>query len=509
MTVDTADPAVFDPATIRPTFLVVLVGIALASANQTIVSTALPTIVGEFGGYGELSWVVSSYLLSSAMVMPFAGKFSDLFGTAQVFRGSIAVFAVGSLVAGLSTSMTMLIGARLVQGIGGGAIMTVAFTLVGRLVPARERGRYQSKVASVLAATSLAGPLLGGFFVDHLTWRWAFGVVTALSVLALVMVQRLPDDEQPSGATVDYVGSLVIVVAVVSVMLVAMWGGQRYSWTSPIVLTLGCTSIIGFVIFVQWERRVREPLVPVRLLRRRAVWTAAALGFLMGIAMFGVVVYAPTYLQVTLGATATQSGLLLVPLMGCVLIGSDIGGRIMSATGRYQPVALAGSVLMAVGTGLLTTLGVGTAMAVPSIYVGIVGLGIGATMPVVVVAAQNAVDAGQLGAVTSIAQFARKIGSTLGVATLGGLFSAVLANTLDRHASRLPPGTDPDSLIESPAAIAALAPELASIVRSAVANSATASFKVAFVVTLVGVLVALRMPNDELGATPVRYNSAH
>ena len=422
-----ASPAPFDPVSVRPAFLGVLVGLALAAASQTIVSTALPSIVGELGGYGGLSWVVSAYLLSSAVVMPFAGKLSDLHGAARVFRISIVVFAIGSLLAGLSTSMGMLIVARAVQGLGGGSIMTVAFIVIARLVPARERGRYQSKVASVFAVTSIAGPLVGGFFVDELSWRWAFFTITVLCGVALVVIRNLPADGRGSDKGVDVVGAVLIVLVVVCLMLVSAWGGRHYAWNSAVIVALLLTFAVGTVGFVYWELRVPDPIVPVRLLRRRSVWTATVLGFFSGIAMFGVIVYAPTYLQLTLGATATQSGLLLVPLMGCVLVASTVGGRVMSATGRYRHVAITGSVLLAAGAGLLTTMGAGTPIVVPSIYVGIVGLGIGATMPVTVVAAQNGVGVEHLGSVTSITQFTRKIGSTLGVAVLGALFTANVA----------------------------------------------------------------------------------
>ena len=493
-----ASPAPFDPVTVRPAFIGVLVGLALAAASQTIVSTALPSIVGELGGYGSLSWVVSAYLLSSAVVMPFAGKLSDLHGAARVFRISIAVFAIGSLLAGASTSMAMLIVARVVQGLGGGSIMTVAFTVIARLVPARERGRYQSKVASVFAVTSVAGPLVGGFFVDQLSWRWAFFTITALCGVALAVVRNLPADGRRSDKGVDFVGAVLIVVIVVCLMLVAAWGGRQYAWDSAVIAALLFTVVVGSVGFTFWELRAPEPIVPVRLLRRRSVWTATVLGFFSGIAMFGVIVYAPTYLQLTLGATATQSGLLLVPLMACVLVASTVGGRVMSATGRYRHVAIAGSVLLAGGAGLLTTVGVDTPLALPSIYVGIVGLGIGATMPVTVVAAQNGVGVEHLGSVTSITQFTRKIGSTLGVAVLGAVFTAHVAGALDDAAAALPPGADPDSLLEAPAAINALPADLAAIVRSAVADGVTAAFMLAFIVALASVAVSLLLPDDEL-----------
>lgn len=488
----------FDPAAIRPAVFGVLVGMGLAAMSQTLVATALPTIVGELGGYGGLSWVVSAYLLSSAVVVPVAGKLADVFGTNRLFRLSIAVFAVGSVVAGLSTSMAMLIAARAIQGVGGGAIMTVSFTIIAQLVPARERGRYQSKVASVFALTSVAGPLIGGFFVDHLSWRWAFFTITAMCLVAVSVVRDLPTDDGRQSEGVDSAGVVLILLIVLGLMLVAAWGGHRYPWTSPEMLGLIAGCAIGVAVFVWCELRVADPIVPVRLFRRRSVWTATALGFFTGIAMFGVIVYTPTFLQVTLGASATASGLLLVPLMGCVLVGATVGGRVMSKTGRYRTVAIVGSAFLTVGAGLLATMGPTTALWLPSIYVGVAGLGIGLAQPVTVIAVQNGADPEHLGAATSLTQFVRKIGSTLGVALLGGLFTARINSSLEAAAASLPPDTDPQSLLESPSAIEALPSELAQVVRSAVSSGSTATFAIALAIAALSLVVSIIMPNDEL-----------
>lgn len=488
----------FDPAAVRPAFIGVLIGLSLAALSQTVVSTALPTIVGELGGYDGLSWVVTAYLLSSAVVVPVAGKLADIHGTARLFRASIALFALGSLLAGLSTSMTMLIASRAVQGIGGGAIMTVSFTIIARLVPARERGRYQSKVASVFAATSVAGPLVGGFFVDHLSWRWAFFVITAASVAAALVVRDLPQHDGRDSEGVDTAGIALIVLVVMGLMLIAGWGGQRHAWTSPMILGLVGVCAAGLAAFVWCETRAPDPLIPMGLFRSRAVSTATALSFLTGIAMFGVIVYAPTFLQVALGASATTSGLLLIPLMGCVLVGATAGGRAMSRTGRYRTIAIVGSVLLTIGAGLLATMGPSTALWLPSMFVGVVGLGIGLAQPVTVIAVQNGADPEHLGAATSLTQFIRKIGSTIGVALLGGLFSARIAQSLDAAAGRVPDDTDPESLLETPEAIAALPTELEEIVRSAVSSGVTASFTVALLVAGLSLGVSLLMPDDEL-----------
>ena len=498
-TAGTAAPsAPFDPAVVRPVFMGVLVGMSLAAISQTFVSTALPTIVGELGGYGGLSWVVSSYLLASAIVVPFAGKLSDRLGASRLFRIAIVVFAIGSLLSGLSPTMLTLIIARGVQGLGGGAIMTAAFTLVAQLVPARERGRYQGRIASLFAVTSVIGPLLGGFFVDHLSWRWAFFTLAAMCVGALAVLRRLPSDDARAGDGVDYAGAVLLVTGMVSLMLMAEWGGQSYAWTSPVVLGLAGTAALSVVSFVVWELRAPDPIVPVWLLRRRPVWIAVVMGFFSGASMLGVVVFAPPFLQVSLGVSATTSGLLLIPLMGCVLVGSTIGGRVMSSTGRYRRVGIAGAALLAVGTGMLATMTATTPLALPSIYVGVLGLGIGLLMPVTVVAVQNEVDADQMGTATSLTQFIRKLGSTLGVAAMGGVFSARVASSLEDATADLPRDVTPESLLETPDAISELPGDLPELVRAAVADGATTAFVMAFVVAVLGFVVALRLPSVEL-----------
>ncbi|HWM18584.1 MAG TPA: MDR family MFS transporter [Ilumatobacteraceae bacterium] len=497
--VDPVGDRTWNDARVRTIFAGILIGLSIAAISQTLVTTALPTMVGELGGFDKLSWVISAYLLTSAIVVPFAGKLSDLFGSTRLFQLAIVVFAAGSLLAGLSNSMVLLIVARGIQGVGGGAIMTVAFTLVAHIVPARERGRYQGYITSLFAVTSIAGPLVGGFFVDHLTWRWAFYLNVALSAVAIVVVRRnLPPDSSRPSKGVDQLGAALLVVTLVSVMLVAVWGGQQYAWSSPVIGALAIVAVVGAVAFIRCERVAAEPIVPLELFRHRVVRVATILGFLTGVTMFGVIVYTPTYLQVSLGVSATTSGLLLIPLMSSILIGSTFGGRAMSRTGRYKSLAVAGSAVLAVGAGLLATTGVGTALYLPSAYVGLVGLGLGLTLPVTLVAVQHVVSKEQLGAATSTNQFARKMGSTLGVAALGGIFSGRVSSRLVGGSNPLPAGTTPDSVLESPAAIDQLPVATADAVRSAVADGSSLVFAVAFVIAVIALVVSVRLPDDRL-----------
>ena len=492
----------------RSAFTGIMIGMALAAISQTLVSTALPTIVGDLGGYDQLSWVVSAYLLTSAVVVPFAGALADRYGTSRLFQLAIVVFAAGSALAAVSTSMGLLIAARSIQGLGGGAIMTLAFTLVGHIVAPRERGRYQGYIASLFAVTSVLGPLVGGFFVDHLTWRLAFVTNVVLSGVALVVFRRrrLVDVTGPGGR-LDLPGSALLVVALVSTMLVLMWGGQRHAWTSGVIIALVLIAIGSFVLFVAWERRATDPIVPLDLFSRPVVRVCALLSFLSGMAMFGVIVYAPTFLQIALGVAPTRSGLLLVPLMGCILVGSTAGGRVMSRTGRYRRLAIIGSAALLVGAGLLVTMSTTTPPWRPAVYVGVAGLGIGLVMPVTMVAVQNAVDRTRLGAATAVTQFTRKIGSTLGVALLGGLFNVRVADALEA-AGALPAGTDADSLLQSPAQIAQLPTEVGDAVRQAVAEGATVTFLAAFVVAAIGLVVSFGLPNEELSDSSLPVGAA-
>jgi EmrB/QacA subfamily drug resistance transporter len=497
----------------RTVFGGILIGLSLAAVSQTLVTTALPTIVGELGGYDSLSWVVSAYLLTSAVVVPFAGKLADLFGATRLFQLAIVTFACGSLLAGLSGTMVLLVLARGVQGVGGGAIMTLAYTLIARIVPSRERGRYTGYVAAVFAITSVTGPLVGGFLVDHLSWRWAFYLNVALSVVALGVIRRsLPSDSSRTIAPLDYTGAVLLVAALVSTMLVTMWGGQTYAWASPTIIGLGVAALVGLGLFGWRERVAPDPIVPFDLFTQRVVRVSTLLAFLSGVAMFGVIVYAPTFLQVAAGASATRSGLLLIPLMGGTLVGSTIGGRAMSRTARFKAIAVIGSVLFAVGTGLLATLDRSSPEIFSSLFVGLFGIGLGLTMPVTVVAVQNAVVPRQLGAATSATQFSRKIGATLGVAALGGVFNARVLGVLDDAVAQLPEGTTSESLLETPAEIDRLPQAAATAVRDAVADGATLVFTVAFVAAVLALVVALRLPNDHLheGATdhgdgPLRF----
>ena len=483
---------------LRSVLLGIFCGLALAAMSQTLVSTALPTIVGEFRAYRGVSWVASIYLLTSALIVPFSGSLSDRFGGGRLYKVSIAVFAVGSLMAAVSPSITFLIVARGIQGIGGGSIMTVAFIFIGQIAPARELGRYQGYVAAVFATTSLLGPLVGGFFVDFLSWRISFFLVFFLSLFALWITRSaFPVEVVRERTKFDSLGSILMVFFVAQLLLLIKLVPWSPILDSPIVWILGCLLVIELVFLIRYEMKIDNPLLPFSLFSDRVIVVAAAIAFFSGITMFGVVIYAPTFLQVSLNMSATISGLLLVPLMGCTLVGSTVGGRIMSRTGHFKKIAVIGSFCLVIGTGLMTSLSANSPPLLVSVFVGVVGIGTGLVMPVTLVAVQSRVEFEKLGVATALTQFLRKIGSTIGVAAFGVFFNFQVNQTL-QSSSLVSSGVDPQSLLQKPSEISELSPKIASLVRDAVADGAVISFRCAFGISVLGLLVSFLLKDTKL-----------
>jgi EmrB/QacA subfamily drug resistance transporter len=413
-----------------------MLGMLLAALDQTIVATALPTIVGDLGGLNHLSWVVTAYLLTSTAVTPLWGKLSDLYGRRGTFQAAIAVFLVGSMLSGLSQSMVELIAFRAVQGLGGGGLMALAMAIVGDLVSPRERGRYQGWFGAVFALASVGGPLLGGFFTDSLSWRWIFYVNLPFGVAALIVTSvalRLPFRRLEH--RIDYPGSVLLVAAVTAVVLATTWGGTTYPWGSAQIVGLAAAAAVLLGLFLAWEARATEPILPLRLFRNPIFTVAVAITLLIGLALFGAVVYLPEYLQVVQGASAIRSGLELMPLTLGIVVASAGSGQVISRIGRYKVFPIIGAALLTVGFWLLTHIQVGTSTAVLSCWMVVVGLGIGCIMQVAVLAVQNAVDYRDLGTATSATVFFRILGGTFGTA----LFGAVLLNRLQRNLAELLP----------------------------------------------------------------------
>jgi EmrB/QacA subfamily drug resistance transporter len=416
-----------------------MLGMLLAALDQTIVSTALPTIVGDFGGLQHLSWVITAYLLTSTASVPLYGKLSDMYGRKPLFQFAIAVFLVGSFLSGASQSMLQLVLFRGVQGLGGGGIMAMAMAIIGDIVSPRERGRYQGYTGAVFAFSSVAGPLLGGVFTDQLSWRWVFYINLPLGILALVVtsaVLKLPFRRRDH--PIDYLGSMLMVGGVSCLLLVCSWGGTEYGWTSRTILGLAVAGVLLLLLFVGQELRAPEPLLPPRLFRVRIFSVCSAIGLIVGATMFGAVAFLPVYLQVVKGVSATSSGLRLVPLMLGVVGTSVASGRLISSTGRYRVYPIAGMAITVTGLLLLSRLGAHTGMIEVSTYMFVLGIGVGMVMQVIVLAVQNAVDYRDLGTATAGVNFFRSMGSAFGVA----IFGSILTNRLERNLPReLPQGS--------------------------------------------------------------------
>ena len=433
-----APPAEIAGRRLRLIFAALLLGMLLAALDQTIVATALPTIVGELGGLKHLSWVVTAYLLAQTASTPLYGKLGDQYGRKLLFQVAIITFLIGSALCGLAQSMGQLIAFRAIQGLGGGGLMITAMAIVGDVVPPRDRGRYQGLFGAVFGVASVAGPLLGGFFVDHATWRWVFYINLPLGVLALAVVAvALHTPRAPLRHKIDYLGAVVITGAVTCVVLVTSLGGTTYDWSSGIILGLGLAAVLLIGVAIAVERRAAEPILAPQLFANRVFGVSSAVGFAVGLALFGTLTFLPLFMQTVEGIGPTESGLRLVPLMAGVLVMSITSGRIISRTGVYKPFPIAGTALMVVGMLLLSTLQADTGAMRMSLYLVVLGLGLGAVMQVLIIAVQNAVHYRDLGAATSGATFFRSIGGTVGVAVFGAIFSNRLAANL---AADLAPG---------------------------------------------------------------------
>jgi EmrB/QacA subfamily drug resistance transporter len=416
-------------------FMALMLGMFLAALDQTIVSTALPTIVGDLGGLDRLSWVVTSYLLASTVSTPIYGKLGDMYGRKPVFLAAILIFLAGSMLAGLSESMTELIAFRAIQGAGAGGLMVSAQAIIADIVPPRQRGRYMGLIGSVFAVASVAGPLLGGFLVDSISWRWVFYVNMPVGAVAVVIViTRLHLFQPHTHHRIDVLGATLLAAGIAALILLTSWGGTQYPWGSATIVGLGIVGVVLLVLFVLQERRAPEPMVPLGLFRSRIFNVSSAMGATIGMAMFGAIIFIPLFLQLVYGASATGSGLRLLPLMAGLLVASIWSGRAISRIGRYRVFPIAGTATLAVGMFLLSTLAVGTPSWLASAYMLVVGVGIGLVMQVLVLVVQNDAEPQNIGVATSTATFFRSVGGSFGVAIFGTIF----ATRLDTQLARLP-----------------------------------------------------------------------
>ncbi|GGJ12103.1 MDR family MFS transporter [Streptomyces brasiliensis] len=478
-----------------------LLGLLLAALDQTIVSTALPTIVSDLGGLEHLSWVVTAYLLASTAATPLWGKLGDQYGRKRLFQTAIVIFLIGSALCGMAQNMPQLIGFRALQGLGGGGLMVLSMAIVGDIVPPRERGRYQGLFGAVFGTTSVLGPLLGGLFTEHLSWRWVFYINLPVGVVALaVIATALHIPRRSAHHVIDYLGTLLIASVATCLVLVASLGGTTWAWGSPQIIVLAVLGVVLAVAFVAVEHRAAEPVLPLKLFRIRTFSLAAVISFIIGFAMFGAMTYLPTFLQVVHGISPTLSGVYMLPMVVGLLLSSTVSGQIVSRTGRWKVFPVAGTAVTAIGLLLLHRLDEHSSTAEMSTYFFVFGLGLGLVMQVLVLIVQNAVSYEDLGVATSGATFFRSIGASFGVAIFGTVFASRLADALAAafRGVRLPPGVSPDTLKADPRGIGTLPPALRPAALHAYAMSITDVFLYAAPVALLGFVLAWFLKEDRL-----------
>ncbi|WP_336882472.1 DHA2 family efflux MFS transporter permease subunit [Rhodococcus globerulus] len=404
-----------------------MLAMLLAALDQTIVATALPTIVNDLGGAEHLTWVVTAYMLATTASTPLWGKLGDLYGRRYLFIGCVVIFLVGSALCGTAASMAELIGYRALQGVGAGGLMVLAQAIIGDVVPPRERGRYQGFFGAVFGLASIAGPLLGGFFVDNLSWRWVFYINLPIGIVALIaVILVLPSTSGAMKAKIDYLGIFLLALIATCIVLATSFG-SLWGWSSPRIIGLVALAIVATIAFVFIEKRAPEPVLPVRLLTNRVFAIASSIGFVVGFAMFGAITFLPLFLQSVQGETATSSGLRMIPMMAGLLITSIASGQLISRTGRYKVYPIVGCAVFTVGLFLLSTMDRTTSDLSTSVYLFVLGAGLGMVMQVLVLAVQNAVEYRDLGTGTSGATFFRTIGASVGVAVFGAVFNSQLA----------------------------------------------------------------------------------
>ncbi|MFE7625755.1 MDR family MFS transporter [Streptomyces sp. NPDC057509] len=501
-----AAPPVLDPRRRNIVFATIVLGILLAALDQTIVGTALPTIVSDLGGAAHMSWVVTAYLLAETVATVLVGKFGDLFGRKIVFQLSAIIFITGSFLCGLATNMTLLIVWRGLQGIGAGGLMVTSMALIADVIPLRDRGKYQGAIGAVFGVSTVIGPLLGGLFTDHLTWRWAFYVNVPIAIVVVIAAARtIPSVKAAGRPVIDYLGIAMVTIGASALILATSWGGNQYAWGSSVIIGLFVLGLVALAVFCLVEFRAKEPMLPMRLFGNPVFTVCSILSFIVGFAMLGAMIFLPTYLQYVDGDSATLSGVRTLPMVVGLLAASIFSGNVVSKTGRYRIFPVIGSLVMAAGLFLLSRMGPDSGVWLESLYMVVLGIGIGLSMQVLTIAVQNTVDYADLGTATSGVTFFRTLGSSFGTAVFGTIYANALGPHLkDGIAAAARAGGDPAVLAkasQSPEGLHSLPDTQSAPLAQAYADTLHTVFLWTVPVALLGFVVALFLKQVKLRDT--------